>query len=466
MTSNGAARATSRAPSLQHRLVIAVAALTTVAIAIVGVALYGAAKRGAWQQFDEALRGRAEAICGVAEHDEDGYEMELPPLQNAVATAYLPDGNIATTVDRRFPPTTVLARSEAYGISDVRFPDKTSGRAIQLRCMPRDETGGAKPITLIVAERTDSVAVALDAIKPWFVAIALIAVLATSGIALLLVRRALSPLPQLATAISRIDDTSLDQRLSVAGQPAELVSPIDKLNDLLGRLSSAFARERQFTADVSHELRTPIAGLRTLLEVTALSERSTAEYKTALVDAQAIVVQLAALVDNLLLLARLDAGQVPLATTDVDLAELVADCWKPHAAPASARKLEFRCTIPASTRITVDREKLRSVLGNLLANAAEYTDEGGWIEVSSSPEALLSVTDSGPPIPREQLAKLFDRMWRGDASRGDTGVHCGIGLALARSLCAAMSLELTAETRDDGSVRFTVADPASRRIGR
>jgi signal transduction histidine kinase len=64
------------------------------------------------------------------------------------------------------------------------------------------------------------------------------------------------------------------------------------------------------------------------------------------------------------------------------------------------------------------------------------------------------VTDSGPPIPADQLDNIFDRLWRGDASRTSTGLHCGIGLALARSLCAAMQLSLTAETRTDGSVRF------------
>jgi len=321
--------------------------------------------------------------------------------------------------------------------------------------MPRDETGTATPLTLVLAESTENVTAAIDSVQRWFLLVGVLAVIATTAIGFLLVRRALSPLPQLAHSIARIDDKSLDQRISVAGQPTELVAPIAKLNELLGRLSTSFARERQFTADVSHELRTPIAALRTRLEVTQLAERSTAEYKAALDESHSIVLQLGALVENLLLLARLDAGQVPLTKADVDIAELVADCWKPHVELAASRKLEFRSTIARATRISADREKLRSVIANLLANAAEYTEEGGWIEVSSSGTTIIAVTDSGPPIPPDQLPKLFDRMWRGDASRTSTGTHCGIGLALAKSLCAAMSLDLTAESRD-GSVRFSV----------
>src|SRR5207249_2081214 len=119
--------------------------------------------------------------------------------------------------------------------------------------------------------------------------------------------------------------------------PAELAAPIGKLNELLARLGEAFARERRFTADVSHELRTPLAGLRSILEVTALVERSPGEYAQAIAEARAIVVQLGAVIDNMLLLARLDAGHVEIANEDVALRALVDECWKPHAEHAHAR---------------------------------------------------------------------------------------------------------------------------------
>jgi two-component system heavy metal sensor histidine kinase CusS len=453
---------TERAPSLQRRLVLAVAVMMTVVISLVGVAMYGGAKRGAWKQFDDGLRARALALCALAEHDEDGYEMELPAVYRPYVRVYLPDGRVISDIKGQMVPNMERPRPPSPATDGFRDADLLSdfpprpAREVQVRCMPRDESGGAEPIVLILAEDTENVTAAIDSVQRWFLLIAVLSVLATTAAAYLLVRRALSPLPQLATVIAGIDDKSLDKRLPLKGQPAELVAPVEKLNDLLARLSASFTRERQFTADVSHELRTPIAGLRTLLEVTSLADRSTTEYKTALADAQAIVLQLGALVDNLLLLARLDAGQIPLATSNFDLGELAAECWKPYAALAASRKLDLRNTIPTELSIDADREKLRSVLANLIANAVEYTEEGGWIELSSGQGTIIAVTDSGPPIPEEQLPRLFDRMWRGDAARAGTGVHCGIGLALAKSLCDAMGFALTARLREDQSVQFAV----------
>jgi signal transduction histidine kinase len=113
--------------------------------------------------------------------------------------------------------------------------------------------------------------------------------------------------------------------------------------------------------------------------------------------------------------------------------------------------------VPGEVVVSTDRDKLRVVIANLVSNAVEYTSAGGWIELSSTGDAVLDVADSGPPIPPDQLERIFDRMWRGDVARSATGLHCGIGLSLARSLAGCLGLSLTAMTGDDGSVRFRLA---------
>lgn len=454
----------ARAWSMRGRLtsvVVAVVALVLVALAF---GLYVGTRRAAWRLHDDNLLSRARALAVIVEHDDDGYEMNLPPESQTDRPSYLevwrPDGGVLARspalAARDLPRLAPTAAAPAF--ADIRLPDGRDGRAVAIEFVPRDEAKHTRvmPCTLVLATGTEDADAAVATARTWFVALAAIALAAIAAITAWSLARGLAPLRRLAVEIERLDDTRLGTPIALADQPAELAAPVNKLNELLGRLAASFAREREFTADVSHELRTPLAGLRTLLEVTALAERSTTEYKAALVDALAIVLQLVALVENLLTLARLDAGQLELDTRDVALRELVDDCWRPHADRATARGLVFRNTIPAGTTARTDREKLRIVVANLLGNAAEYTAAGGWIEVATGADALLDVVDSGPPIPPDQLERIFDRLWRGDTSRAGGGVHCGVGLALARALCDCLALDLGATTRADGSVCFRI----------
>ena len=437
--------------SLRRQLVALMVAALGAALSAIAIFLYIGVRDAAWQQHDEGLLARARALSALAEHDDEGYELEAVEIKGAFIELRLPDGKSI----RRGAPLTI--GPNPHGFVDLELPDGRRGRAVALRFMPRDEDGKAQELTLVLAEGVTDVTRSIAAIRNLFVLVSVIAMLVIAALVWWITGTALRPLERLGRAAETIDDKTLTTRLPEDNQPIELVAPVKKLNDLLGRLETSFARERQFTADVSHELRTPLAGLRTVLEVTALADRDTAEYKRAIADAHAIVLQLGALVDNLLMLARLDAGQLPTVATDVQLRELVEECWKPHAQAAAARGLTFKNQL-GDTTAHVDREKLRVIVSNVLANAAEYTEQGGWIEVTGD-GALIAVSDSGPALP--DTAKIFDRLWRGDTARTATGVHCGIGLALGKSLAEHMQLRLSAENRPDGSVRFAIASLGS-----
>lgn len=461
--------------SLRARLTAVVVALVAVVLVVMAMVLYVGVRRAAWQQHDAGLAARARATAEIAEHDDQGYEMELPPEPHDVPASYVEvwkdDGSVlvrSASLRGDLPRSDAPLGRPAY--SDITLPDGRAGRAITMTFVPRDEAvhGKAGALLLVVAEGTEDVDAAVGTVRTWFIVLGVGGLLAIAFVTAWSLARGLRPLAKLALEIEGIDDRRLATRLAVEGQPTELEVPVRKLNELFARLDASFARERQFTADVSHELRTPLAGLRTLLEVTALADRSTADYRTALSEALAIVLQLGALVENLLTLARLDAGQIEGSTeetsgsetidaSELSLHALVEDCWKPHAAAAASRSLVFRNTVPGDAIARSDRERLRIVVGNLLSNAAEYTARDGWIEVSTGKDAILDVIDSGPPIAADQLERIFDRLWRGDSARSATGVHCGIGLSLARSLCTSLSLTLTASTLADGSVRFRIA---------
>ena len=449
--------------SLRRRLVIPVAALSAGGIAVMAVALYVVTRHGALRQHDLALASRARALGAIAEREDDGYEMELPPQPAGEPAAYvevwMPDGapllrspNLAgADLPREF------ATSSGPTFRDVVLPDGRHGRAVALRFAPRDDPAPApRPLLLVLAEGTDPIDAELGTLRRIFLLVGGVFVVGMAGATGLLISRSTRPLARLAAEISRIDHSQLAARLPHEGLSTELEGFVHKLNELLARLEISFARERQFTADVSHELRTPLAGLRTLLEVTARGERSSDGYRAVITDALAAVKQLGTMTENMLSLARIDTGEVAIANEPVALHQLVDECWTLHAGIAAQRGVEFRNLVAADAGVSTDREKLRIVVTNLLSNAAEYTEAGGWIKVTHGPD-LLAVTDSGPPIPPEHLERVFDRLWRGDGARSGDGAHCGIGLALSRSLCERLGLSLRAVSAADGRVTFRIA---------
>ena len=447
--------------SLRARLTLATVSVVAGVLAALAVTLYLGVRHAAWEQHDKSLAARARALAAIVERERGDYEVELPREPSDVPASYIelwrPDGTVLDRSESLHDGDLPALAGRDPVFSDITLPDGRDGRAVGIRFAPRDERNRPPvDITLVLAEGTEHVDATVATVRTWFVVFGLAALVVIAALTSWSLGRGLRPLARLGGELERIDDRKLATRLSLEGQPTELVAPVRKLNDLLARLDASFVRERQFTADVSHALRTPIAGLRTLLEVTALVDREPGEYRAAIAGAHEIALQLGALVENLLMLARLDAGQIELATEDVELRTLVDDCWRPYATVATSRSIELRNRIPASAIARTDREKLRLVIGNLLSNAAEYTATGGWIEVAVGDGTVVSVTDSGPAIPPEDLDRIFDRLWRGDASRSSTGVHCGIGLPLARSLCGCLGFSLTAASSAEG-VSFRVA---------
>ncbi len=436
--------------SLRARLTVALVAVVAGVLVALALALYVGVRDAAWQQKDAGLVSRARALAAGAENEDEGVELELPAMPGAFAEAW-----VGKDVIERSPgwDGDMPAREGPF---DLTLPDGRTGRAYGMHFHPRDELPRPKvDVLLVVAEGTEDVAAAEATVRTRFLVLGLAALVLVGGVTAWLLARGLAPLAALRRDLATIDAGRLAMRLPVEGQPSELAAPVRTLNELLARLEAAFAREREFTSDVSHELRTPLAGLRTLLEVSRRAP-TPADIEQAL----EITLQMCALVENLLMLARVDAGQLAVAEEPVALRALVEECWRPHAAAAEKKQVALRNELPDIT-VTTDREKLRVVVGNLLSNAAEYTEPGGWIEIRKPDGALLDVADSGPPIAPDALARIFDRMWRADTARSAAGIHCGIGLSLARSLADALGMQLVAATHADGSVHFVVSSAST-----
>jgi len=251
----------------------------------------------------------------------------------------------------------------------------------------------------------------------------------------LLATRALAPVDAMVATARRIGAADLSGRIETAGREDELGRLASVLNDMLARLERAFATAREFSADAAHELRTPLTILKGEIEVALRAVRSPAEYRATLESCAEEVDRLAALVEDLLLLARTDAGVVPRPTEGVNLADVLDDVTP--ALHALAERAGTRLVVRAERDVPVrgSAPALFRVVLNLVDNAVKHGGAGGPVEVDLARrdgEAVLQVRDHGPGIDPAERDRIFARFYRADPARERGGT--GLGLPLVRSL--------------------------------
>jgi two-component system, OmpR family, heavy metal sensor histidine kinase CusS len=278
-----------------------------------------------------------------------------------------------------------------------------------------------------------------------------------------IVRRGLAPLDQLSVAVSQVSERDFRLSLAADGLPTEL-SPIHaRLTTTLDQLRRAFAREKEAVADISHELRTPVAALLTTLDVSLRKPRSAEQYRETMEECRVIVKQLGQLVERVMTLAYLDAGQTKLARGPVELAELAGGAVAMIRPLAEARAIHVSLDAQPIT-IETDRDKLREVLMNLLHNAVEYNTAAGRIDVTVRSDgrlAMIAVADTGIGMTDDVRSKIFERFYRADPSRTETGVHAGLGLAIVQEYITRLGGDIRVTSEPGRGSTFVVELPAS-----
>jgi len=263
-------------------------------------------------------------------------------------------------------------------------------------------------------------------------------------------RRALAPVDEITQAARSISIQNLSRRLTVPSTGDELQRLSETWNDMLVRLESAVKRLSQFTADASHELRTPIALIRTTAELTLRRERSPETYREALSEIVAESERTTRLVEDLLLLARADAGLPALPLENVELTPLVRDICEQGQVLAEARQLQISTDLPVEpVFVQANDPALRRLLFLLVDNAVKYTPAGGRITVSVGRDpagATLAVRDTGIGIPDSALPHVFERFYRADDSRNRDAGGAGLGLSIAKWIAERHHASLEAES--------------------
>jgi signal transduction histidine kinase len=280
-----------------------------------------------------------------------------------------------------------------------------------------------------------------------------------------MMRRALAPITALTTAVERVNEHHLHERLPRTGNGDELDRLTDVFNQMTERLDQSFSRIREFTLHASHELKTPLTVIHGELE-TALQNGPLAPPQRARLESELDEVQrLSRIVDGLTLLTKADAGQINLARDTVRLDELVREACSDG--QSLARPNAIQVTLGACDEVSVvgDRHRLRQLLLNLTDNAIKYNHAQGSVSLSlirAGRNAELTIGNTGPGIPAEALGRVFDPFFRGDASHGDAVEGCGLGLSIARWIVTAHSGTIEIKSTSGGLtttlVRLPLAD--------
>ena len=291
-----------------------------------------------------------------------------------------------------------------------------------------------------------------------------------------IVRRTLQPLARVAATASRVSELQLDRgevdlaqrvpdgdtdmRTEVGQVGAALNRMLDHVGSALEARHASEMQVRQFVADASHELRTPLAAIRGYAELSRRSRQPVSpEIAHVLNRVESEARRMTTLVEDLLLLARLDAGR-PLAQDPVDLTALVVDAVSD--AHAAGPRHDWRLDLPAEPVTVIgDGARLHQVLANLLANARTHTPEGTTVTVGVSAThdlAMIRVIDGGPGIPAELQSHIFERFARGDSSRSRAAGSTGLGLSIVHAVVTAHHGRVMVAS-EPGRTQFTVLLP-------
>ena len=348
-------------------------------------------------------------------------------------------------------------RTAKPGFSTLRFGDEP----LRLSVVPviRD---GKRVATIAIGESAASVARAQSGVARTFAIAGTATLLAAIALGFALASRLSRPLRRMAGTAARVTAGDLSQRIGSNAPHDEVRVLADAFDRMLDRLEDAFARQRGFVADASHELRTPLTVIRGQLEVLARQPAVTREdvgHVNAVVRTE--VVRMERLVEDLLLLARADEGEL-VRPAALDLRTFVTELF--DALTLTADRAFELGEVPEGTLIA-DEDRIAQVVRNLARNAIEHTGPGGLVRVTVAARdgrVEIAIEDDGPGIPAAQRDRIFDRFHRTDTARARGQGGAGLGLAIARAIVAAHGGSISAGASPEGGARVAFELPAFR----
>lgn len=464
--------------SVRTRLTLFYSAVLSVMLAGFGILFYHALGLFMERSITKELEDQVAFLQSHMRVDDGKVQVEFNPDSREeaylvhVATRFyevfeLPSGRLVIQSEElellgvRPMPDAVRALAAKPGLSDLQFPTERlrfdssivpaadGSTSFLFRVgIPLDPADAARREFLHALLLLMPIGIAVAALAGWQMA-----------------RRALRPMMNLAIAARKIDVQQLHERLPVRGIGDEVDDLAKAFNETLDRLENSIEQMRQFTASISHELRTPLTALRGEGEVALLRARSVEEYKRVLSSQLEEFDKLTHMINQLLVLARAEAGEIQWADQAVDLSALILSLTEQMEPVAAAKKLRLNSRVQTDVWVHGDANWIERSILNLLDNAIKFTDDGGAVDVTlntQNSQAVLRVQDTGVGIPAAALPHIFDRFFRAEPSRSKSVEGVGLGLALAKWIVEKHRGHIEAQSQMGKGSSFTIRIPQSK----
>jgi signal transduction histidine kinase len=434
--------------------------LTTWVILIVGeTAAFLTARSRLLELLDDTIATRAARLAEMRAGSRDpdapvnvpeGDRFEIRDEKNALV-----DSGVGAS--KPPPRITLLQAAFTNDASGKRF------RTVTVR-VNIDRDTGRVPYVATYSRTAEPIDRLLSQLAYVLLMISLSCGLTTAWLALKLSRAALRPLQKTGDVIAEIDEQNLERRINVDAMPVELVPMTRRLNEMLERLQRGFQQRKRFLADAAHELRTPTAALLTTLEVALRRPREQAALvevmKSGLQDAR----RLRKLVEQLMEHARSEHLRGPESMQEADVPAMLRECVQIVQPLAREKNVSIAEELPSELPFVTQRERMRSIVLNLLSNAIEYNRVGGTVKLAAERDngtLRLTVSDTGQGINPDQLPQVFEPFYRGGNGRGDDPEHLGLGLFLVRSHVDALhgKCEIDSQVGVGTTLKITLPEP-------
>jgi heavy metal sensor kinase len=467
--------------SVRLRLTLWHVGILALLLVTLSAGVYAVLRQNFYEKAGGILKSVCRATVSILSRELAASGNDDAAAQSALSTLNFPEYTLAIFDDKdRLLGEKPLGSTARITLPDHNFPADRVVHLYTVRAKGGDEElrrvaairGTVEPTgrtyTIVVSQSLTPLLGALDTDR------LILSIVVLSGLLLaglggwFLSRKTLAPVLAMSEQAHRIGAENLDQRLPVTNPRDELGHLASTFNNLLSRLSSAFGLQRQFMADASHELRTPVSVIRTATSVTLEKERRNEyEYRNALTIIDEQVKRLTRIVDDMFQLARADAGRLTLRERSFYLDELLAETARAAGVLGSAKGVTVRPPEMPESLCHGDEDLLRQLISNLLDNAIAFSSPGGIVALdlqANNGTYFVTVSDTGPGIPPEAQAHIFERFFRGEKgsgrlSAGSNGAGAGLGLSIAKTIAEAHGGTLwLVRTGSTGTI-FTFALP-------